>query len=110
MLWSSGRRLVSSSLHPTTRIVTAVLKDGSQVEGLALIGADGCFFHTRRQLPPSYSLKDSEVADFLIDDLVAAHPAAVRNRLGVFSTDAGCESSVRDHALLFFPCFLGVCG
>lgn len=71
--------------------VIATFKDGSTVEGLALIGSDGCWSHTRRQLLPHYSLKDSEArviwgkAD-LTDDFVAALPSLARHGLGIFST------------------------
>lgn len=71
--------------------VKATFQDGSVVEGAALVGADGCWSHTRRRLLPEYSLKDSEARVIwgkaeLTDDFVASLPHLARNGLGIFST------------------------
>lgn len=71
--------------------IRATFKDGTRVEGSALIGSDGCWSHTRRQLLPKYSLKDSEARVIwgkaaLTDDFVAALPPLARNGLGLFVT------------------------
>ena len=71
--------------------VKATFKDGTTIEGSALIGSDGCWSYTRRQLLPEYSLKDSEARVIwgkanLTDDFVAALPPLARHGLGVFST------------------------
>ena len=71
--------------------IKATFKDGTTVEGSALIGSDGCWSHTRRQLLPHYSLKDSEARVIwgkaaLTDDLVAALPPLARDGLGLFVT------------------------
>ena len=71
--------------------VRAAFKDGTTVEGSALIGSDGCWSHTRRQLLPKYSLKDSEARVIwgkaeLTDEFVAALPPLARDGLGLFVT------------------------
>jgi len=71
--------------------VKATFKDGTVVEGMALIGADGCWSHVRRTLLPKYILKDSEARVIwgkaeLTDDFVAQLPPLARNGLGIFTT------------------------
>jgi len=71
--------------------VRASFKDGTTIEGSALIGSDGCWSHTRRTLLPDYSLKDSEARVIwgkaeLTEDFVAALPPLARNGLGLFVT------------------------